>query len=245
MEILDRRKVDAMGESRPEELEQYDDFRPTLAGFEPLFDSVLLRELKLPDESAIVTPDAFAEPCLYCEVIAGDAPKGIARILKGSPRRPKQGYWMLMEWDGPETFGSEAMWFYLHRDETTGLSTLGPYPHKGRYKIAVKLIWTTVDEGALQIEPWPLNSAIIDMIIPVILAGRKDSVARRKQFAAAERAQAERKIDTAIEAVMKDAKRPMLLPSKIDDRIRLMEKQWAAYLNNPRKFEQGIRQITA
>jgi hypothetical protein len=83
MEILDRRKVDAMGESRPEELEQYDDFRPTLAGFEPLFDSVLLRELKLPDESAIVTPDAFAEPCLYCEVIAGDAPKGIARILKG------------------------------------------------------------------------------------------------------------------------------------------------------------------
>jgi hypothetical protein len=166
-------------------------------------------------------------------------------VANGSPRRPKQGYWMLMEWDGPETFGSEAMWFYLHRDETTGLSTLGPYPHKGRYKIAVKLIWTTVDEGALQIEPWPLNSAIIDMIIPVILAGRKDSVARRKQFAAAERAQAERKIDTAIEAVMKDAKRPMLLPSKIDDRIRLMEKQWAAYLNNPRKFEQGIRQITA
>lgn len=100
MEIKDRRKITAEGEAKPELLEKYDDFRPTLAGFQPLNDAVLLRELKLPDESAIVTPDAFAEPCLYCEVVAGpynpelDAlaisyerqpinPGSIARILKG------------------------------------------------------------------------------------------------------------------------------------------------------------------
>ena len=91
MELIDRRKM-----KEPEE--KFDDFRPTLEGFITVYDSVLLRELKLPDESSIVTPDAFAEPCLYCEVVytpacylAGDQAivgiplcnGDIVRILKG------------------------------------------------------------------------------------------------------------------------------------------------------------------
>lgn len=163
-------------------------------------------------------------------------------LANGSVYPPKHGYWMLMEWDGPETFGGEAQYFFLHRDETTGLCTLGPYPHRGRYKIAVKLIWTTFDEGEMHIDPWPLNSSIVDMIIPVIMAGRKDSVERRKQFAAAEKIRSERKIDTAIEAARKDAKRS-LLPSQIEDRIRLMEPQWVKYLKSPKRLTQGIHQV--
>lgn len=65
MEAVDRRKM-----NNPEPEEKFDDFRPTLAGFQPLNDAILLRELNLPDESMIATPDAYAEPCLYCEVIA-------------------------------------------------------------------------------------------------------------------------------------------------------------------------------
>lgn len=101
MELVDKRKVDVNGNVKVSEPEvQYDDFTPTLAGFIPLFDAVLLRELKLPEEGMISTPDAYAEPCLYCEVIATAsrrvAPTGInqeiifderkgtiARILKG------------------------------------------------------------------------------------------------------------------------------------------------------------------
>lgn len=161
-----------------------------------------------------------------------------------APVPPKDGYWMLMEWDGPETFGGEAMYFFLHRDETTGLCSLGPYPHKGRYKVAVKLIWTTVDDGVMTIEPWALNSRVVDMIIPVVLAGRKDSVERRRKFADAERQQTERKLSAQVEAVMKDAKRPLLLPSKIDDRIRLMEKQWVEFLRNP-TLRPGFHQTKA
>jgi hypothetical protein len=164
-------------------------------------------------------------------------------LANGSPFPPKHGYWMLLEWDGPETFGGETLWFYLHRDETTGLATLGPYPHRGRYKIAVKLIWTTVDDGVMTIEPWDLNSKVVDMVIPVILGGRNDSVKRRKQFAAAEKIAAERKIDSGIEALMKDAKRPLMLPGKIEDRIRLMEKQWAEFLAKRPKMQRGIQQV--
>lgn len=72
MEIVDKRKMNAAGEAKQASPEpQYDDFRPTLAGFLPCNDAVLLRELKLPDEGMIATPDAFAEQCLYAEVIAG------------------------------------------------------------------------------------------------------------------------------------------------------------------------------
>lgn len=164
-------------------------------------------------------------------------------VANGSPYPPQDGYWMLMEWDPPEMFGSETLWWYLHRDETTGLAMLGPYPHKGRYKIALKLIWTSIDEGVMTIEPMALNSSLVDMIIPVVIAGRKDSPQRRKAFAVAEKAMAERRLNSSIESLMNSAKRPLLLPSQIDDRIRLMEKQWSSFLKNPRKLNRGIQMI--
>ena len=96
METIDRRKVNEDGEARQIEPEEhYDDFRPTVAGFQPLNDAVLLRELKLPEDGLIQTPDAFAEPCLYCEVVLKQARSissdgldwlensQIVRILKG------------------------------------------------------------------------------------------------------------------------------------------------------------------
>lgn len=38
-------------------------------------------------------------------------------------------------------------------------------------------------------------------------------------------------------------KRPLLLPSKIDDRITFMEKQWADPLQNKAAFQRGVQQI--
>ncbi len=163
-------------------------------------------------------------------------------VANGSPYPPRQGYWMLMEWKAPEDFGGEDQYFFLHRSDDTGLCTLGSYPHRGRYEVATKLIWSFFDNGRLLIEPWPLNSSVIDMILPTIVRAKKDSVKKRREFAAAERVRAERKLDAGIEALRKDAKRPLLLPEKIDDRIRLMEKQWAAFLSNPtlrRGFQQA------
>jgi hypothetical protein len=164
-------------------------------------------------------------------------------LANGSPYPPKHGYWLLLEWTPPEQYGSEAAYYFLHRDETTGLCSLGPYPHRGRYQVAVKLIWTSFEDNKLVIEPWSLNSTVIDRLIPVILAGRSDSHLRRREFAEAERIRAERKMDSQIDSLMNDAKRPLLLPSKVDDRIRLMEKQWANYLKNKPAIHRGVQQI--
>lgn len=160
-----------------------------------------------------------------------------------SPYAPADGYWMLLEWRAPEDFGGEEQFWFVHRDEKTGLSSLGPFPHRGRYEIAVKLVWTDFEEGRVRITPWELNSAVIDLIIPTILTARKDSISQRVRFARAEKEQAERRLESQIESLMNDVKRPLVLPSKLEDRIRLMEKQWSAYLASGRKFQPGIQQV--
>jgi hypothetical protein len=93
MEVVDNRKVSEDGEIRiPEPEEKYDDFSPTLGGFKPLFDAVLLRELHLPADSIIVAPDAFAEECLYCEVIAiADSASIASNMVVGETARVIKG----------------------------------------------------------------------------------------------------------------------------------------------------------
>jgi co-chaperonin GroES (HSP10) len=88
MEIVDKRKFTVDGEKLAEayatqdaerQAQGYDSFKPTLSGFQPLFDTILLRELKLENDSLISRPDAFAEPTLFGEVIAtGSSPEAKA-----------------------------------------------------------------------------------------------------------------------------------------------------------------------
>lgn len=97
MEILDKRKVDAEGNAKPEPETHFDRFVPTVVGCHAVFDTVLLRELILPEDSAIATPDAFKEPCLYAEVIdsgsyqAGNGELIFAPVLKGDVVRILRG----------------------------------------------------------------------------------------------------------------------------------------------------------
>jgi|HubBroStandDraft_4_1064222.scaffolds.fasta_scaffold357299_1 hypothetical protein len=161
-------------------------------------------------------------------------------VANGSPFRPSNGYWMLMEWNSPEQYNGEALYFYLHRNEYNGLCTLGPYPYRGRYEIAAKLIWTVLIDNKMIIEPWELTSTVIDRILPTVIAAKKDSFKRRMEFAEAERIQAERKQAADIDAIRNDIKRPLLLPSQIDDRVRLMEKQWSQFLKRKPAVTPGL-----
>jgi co-chaperonin GroES (HSP10) len=79
MEVIDKRKFTSDGETlanayataqAERDALGYDDFNCTLEGFEPLFDAVLLRILKLEEKGLIASPDAFAQPTLFGEVIS-------------------------------------------------------------------------------------------------------------------------------------------------------------------------------
>ncbi len=166
-------------------------------------------------------------------------------LANESPKPPKHGYWMLLEWDAPETFGGEGLYYFLHRDDTNGLCNIGPYPHRGRYKIAIKLIWSTIVDTEMVIEPEPLSSKVVDRILPIIMEHRRDSYEKKMQIIKADRIRAEKQMNDQIDAALKDAKRPLLTQMQIDDRARLMEKQWAAWLKNPRQYMRGMQMVGA
>lgn len=165
-------------------------------------------------------------------------------VANCSPYAPRDGYWMLMEWEGPEAYGDEALYHFTNRDANTGLTSLGPYPHRGHYKLAVKLVNTIIDNGTLRVLPWELTSKVIDLVVPTVIAAKKDTLSRRLRFEEEQRQKRERRMVNAMEAVMKDSKRPLMTQEKIDDRVRLMEKQWAAWLRNPR-LRKGFQQSPA
>lgn len=165
--------------------------------------------------------------------------------VTATPEPPAVGYWMLMMWRAPETFGGEALYNYLHRDEETGICTLGPYPHRGRYEIVARLNWTIMDQGTMKIEPWPLNSVIVERLIPIckqLLHESRDDKRKRQQM---DIARAEKKQQQAVDAVVNEAKAAVknLLPSQIEDRIRLLERQWSQQLKSGRRIDPGFARI--
>lgn len=115
--------------------------------------------------------------------------------FKGSP------CWMILEWDPSERFNGEGLYYFLNRDEDTGLQTLGEYPYSGRYKVALKLSNTEVVNGSLEVTHYHLDSGVIDYLIPILIEAGKISRERRLLEAQQERARAEEKLDKDLDAV--------------------------------------------
>lgn len=171
----------------------------------------------------------------------------------GSPSKKLPGYWMILEWVAPYT--SEAVWRYLNRDEDTGLQTLGEFPHSGSYRVALKLQTQEVRNGKLVLESMPLDSQILDSMMPLILAAKDMSHAKRMELARADRVRAEEKEHKAIEDMVGGSRaafkgRDALsfagqrnTNNSVAQRMQLIERQWTQFLNQrksaPRGFGQG------
>jgi hypothetical protein len=104
--------------------------------------------------------------------------------------------WLLLIWDAP-TMTPEQ--FYIENfDEATGLSILGEFPYLGSYSIVSTLEWRHVVNGRLIIEPQPLTSMLIDLVIPTIIQAKEVSVARRKMVFIAKKEREDLELQNAI-----------------------------------------------
>ena len=148
--------------------------------------------------------------------------------------------WMILEWYPPEDYGSSAAYYYDNRDKLTGLQTLGEYPHRGRYEVAYKLNSQEFRDGQMRVANYHLDGWILDMLIPCILEGQKMDMKRRLQFLreADEREEKEqdRKIDDAIHASKRHP-----LPSQVDDRVRLIQRQMSEMLKTFGRVQPGFK----
>jgi hypothetical protein len=76
--------------------------------------------------------------------------------------------WVLMMWKPAEAFGSDARWYYHHRDEATGLQELGEYPYSGQYVVIQKLIHREMVNGAMTAEILEVSSLLVDVLLPAV-----------------------------------------------------------------------------
>lgn len=148
--------------------------------------------------------------------------------------------WMLLEWHPPEDYDYPEFYYFANRDEVTGLQTLGEYPWRGRYEVAYKLHSMEYRNGRMEVQNYHLDGWILDMLIPCILEGQKmDLKARLKMMREADEAR-EKAEDKKIDDIL-HAKKRTLLPSQIDDRVRLIQKQMSEMLKTFGRIQPGFK----
>jgi hypothetical protein len=148
--------------------------------------------------------------------------------------------WMILEWHPPEDYGTPAAYYYDNRDELTGLQTLGEYPFKGRYEIAYRLNSQEFRDGRMVVANYHLDGWILDMLIPCILEGQKMTMKQRLQRIRRDEERREKQEDAKIDDVLRDRKR-RLLPSQIDDRVRLIQRQMSEMLKTFGRIQPGFK----
>ena len=84
--------------------------------------------------------------------------------------------WCLLQWQDPIEYGTPELYYVQNLDPDTGLQTLGEYPYHGRYRLLYNLRWMERQpNGTIRFEAMPLNSFLIETIVPIIMAAKEIS----------------------------------------------------------------------
>jgi len=157
-------------------------------------------------------------------------------------------HWMLVKWiepgksidlpflpaQGPASFYAE------NRDPKTGLCLLGEYPYHGSYQIALNLVAKWFENGRLRISAYPLDSEIVEMMIPVIQASMLLSAQAKLRYLKEVEERDEADIDRQIQDAYDDVKLSAAAKwsSWVQDKQRQIERSFHAatamkFRNNP------------
>lgn len=152
--------------------------------------------------------------------------------------------WALMMWEPPEKFGTPYRWYKDNTDETTGLVTLGQYPHHGRYRVIKKFIYRElVNEEWFTTRMEPTHF-ILDVMVPMIQDWNRRSNAERmvivREEMAQEQKEADRILDDAMHGVRIRKNSPM-----VQKRVELMEKYMSMAMAIAAQTQRGMRQTGA
>ena len=158
--------------------------------------------------------------------------------------------WMLMQWDDAIHYSTPEAYYVSNYDLESDLQTLGEYPYQGKYKVLYNMCWRDMKNGKLSIEAMPLNSFVLDTVVPIILQAREISY---EKTMAALRDQKERE-DVADLTMIEDAMRDAALAFKgpvsyarqgcrtsiIDKKVEQMTRQWNRMVTNARSLGRGL-----
>lgn len=164
----------------------------------------------------------------------GDTYRGYRRVYlsDGLP------HWVLLRWvdagkslempflpaQGPTSFYAE------NRCPKTGLQLLGEYPFHGSYKVALPLVAKWFENGQLRLHAYPLDTEIVEMMIPMIQASMILPIEAKMRFMREEDEKDELEREKQFDAVYNDIKlSPAARASQwVQDKERQIERTFQA-----------------
>lgn len=107
--------------------------------------------------------------------------------------------WNILRWRAPECYGTPRLYDLINRDPVTHLCLLGEYPYEGAWELVQPLYSKEFHFATgLQINSFPLDHVIMDLILPLMEMSEQMSAA---EIAAAEEFNEQAENKTQVEAI--------------------------------------------
>lgn len=158
--------------------------------------------------------------------------------------------WMLMQWEDATVYGTPESYYIGNYDSETGMQDLGEYPYQGRYKLLYTLSWRDMSQGKMRVEAMPLNSYLIDTVVPIIMEAKEVSWLKTKEAMNMQKEKEDKADVDMIEDVMRDSSLAFKGPvsyarqgcrtSIIDKKVEEMTRQWNHMVTNAKALGRGL-----
>ena len=158
--------------------------------------------------------------------------------------------WMLLQWQDAVVYGTPESYYVSNYDDETNLQDLGEYPYQGRYKLLYNLCWRDMKNGKMNIEAMPLNSYLIETVVPIIMAAKDISTERIREAVRLQKEKTDKEQLDRIEDVLRDSSMAFKGPvsyarqgcrtSIIDRKVEEMTRNWNRMVTNAKSLGRGL-----
>jgi len=114
--------------------------------------------------------------------------------------------WLLLQWHPATHFGTPESYYVSTYDEETGLQDLGEYPYFGRYRVLYNMCYRGMVKGKFVVEAMPLNSFVLDEVVPIIMEAKDISYEQTIEAMKALKEQEDKADLNMVEDAMRDAR---------------------------------------
>lgn len=162
--------------------------------------------------------------------------------------------WALLQWHDAIEYGTPESYYVMNYDEESGLQTLGEFPYSGRYQMLYNLRWCEMKDGRMLFEAMPLNTFLLDTVVPIIVQAKDISWEKTR----AAMLDLKEKEDQADINMIEDVMRSSALPFKggavsyqkqgcrtalVDKKIEAMTRNWNKMMTNARSLGRGLNGV--
>ena len=158
--------------------------------------------------------------------------------------------WLLMQWEDATTYGTPESYYVSTHDDETGMQDLGEYPYAGRYRMLYNMCWRDMSSGKMKIEAMPLNSFILETVVPIIMEARDISWAKTQAALKGIKEKEDESDLNMVEDAMRDASVAFKGPTSyarqgcrthfLDKKVEEMSRNWNRMVTNAKALGRGL-----